>query len=334
MIGRPTSVLHAIPTNLIMGFLGVGKTTAILRLLENKPQNEVWAVLVNEFGSVGIDGAIYSANGTFVKEVPGGCMCCAAGVPMQVAVNRLLREAQPDRLLIEPSGLGHPRRILDTLGGVHFKAVLKLRANLCLVDPRKFSDVRYTSNENFVDQIALSDVLIANKMDLADEISVQQFFDWAAASHPPKTVVAQSTHGKLKAEWLDLPRSPDRKPLFGDAHEYSARASANPRALNPDSRTKPYRLENTGDGFQSGGWVFNKDTVFNFHRLHTWLSRLAPERMKSIFATEKGWFVFNCSDGLMTVTKIHGNRDSRVEFVLPHARWDDFETEIKSCIQI
>ncbi|HBC56865.1 MAG TPA: cobalamin biosynthesis protein CobW, partial [Gammaproteobacteria bacterium] len=78
--------LEAIPTNVITGFLGVGKSTAILNLLKNKPGNERWAVLVNEFGEVGIDGTLFSGKeaektGVFIREVSGGCMCCAAGLP-------------------------------------------------------------------------------------------------------------------------------------------------------------------------------------------------------------------------------------------------------------
>lgn len=65
-----------VPTNIITGFLGVGKTTAILNLLKNKPENENWAVLVNEFGEIGIDGTLMTDQGALIKEVPGGCMCC------------------------------------------------------------------------------------------------------------------------------------------------------------------------------------------------------------------------------------------------------------------
>lgn len=90
------SALKAIPTNVITGFLGVGKSTAILNLLKQKPDNERWAVLVNEFGEVGIDGSLFTGQkteeaGIFIREVPGGCMCCAAGLPMQIALNMLLK---------------------------------------------------------------------------------------------------------------------------------------------------------------------------------------------------------------------------------------------------
>jgi len=110
--------INAVPTNIITGFLGVGKTSAILQLLENKPSNERWAVLVNEFGEIGVDGSLFEgkhqeSSGVYIREVPGGCMCCAAGLPMQIALNQLLQRAKPDRLLIEPTGLGHPVEVLQ-----------------------------------------------------------------------------------------------------------------------------------------------------------------------------------------------------------------------------
>ncbi|MFK5947902.1 MAG: GTP-binding protein [Methylococcales bacterium] len=129
--------LANIPCNLVMGFLGVGKTTAILGLLKQKPKNENWAELVNEFGQIGIEGAIYSAASVTVKEIAGGCLCCAVGLPFQVSINRLLKEVRPDRLLIEPTGLGHPKKVLDILLTGGFKEILQLRASICLVDPEK-----------------------------------------------------------------------------------------------------------------------------------------------------------------------------------------------------
>ncbi len=66
-------------TNLITGFLGSGKTTTIRHLLAHKPEHERWAVLVNEFGEIGIDGALLADSGAVLKEIPGGCMCCVNG---------------------------------------------------------------------------------------------------------------------------------------------------------------------------------------------------------------------------------------------------------------
>ena len=95
--------------------MGAGKTSTILHLLKHKPNHERWAILVNEFGEIGIDGSFFEGqtqkeDGVFIREVPGGCMCCTAGVSMQKALNTILTKVAPDRLLIEPTGLGHPTR--------------------------------------------------------------------------------------------------------------------------------------------------------------------------------------------------------------------------------
>ena len=61
-------------------------------------------------------------QGVFIREVPGGCMCCAAGLPMQVALNQLIARAKPDRLLIEPTGLGHPKEVLQVLSADYYQS--------------------------------------------------------------------------------------------------------------------------------------------------------------------------------------------------------------------
>ncbi|MFU9136483.1 CobW family GTP-binding protein [Erwinia tasmaniensis] len=82
--------------NLITGFLGSGNPP-LQHLLSQKPATEKWAILVNESGEVGIDGALLAESGAILKEIPGGCMCCVNGLPMQVGLNMLLKQAQPDR---------------------------------------------------------------------------------------------------------------------------------------------------------------------------------------------------------------------------------------------
>ena len=179
-------------TNLITGFLGSGKTTSILHLLANKDPAEKWAVLVNEFGEVGIDGALLSESGAMIKEIPGGCMCCVNGLPMQVGLNTLLRQGKPDRLLIEPTGLGHPKQILDLLTAPVYEPWIDLRATLCLLDPRLLLDEKAVANENFRDQLASADVIVANKEDRATAESQAaleawwQHFGGNPACRPPR----------------------------------------------------------------------------------------------------------------------------------------------------
>jgi Ni2+-binding GTPase involved in maturation of urease and hydrogenase len=126
-----------VPTTVVTGSLNSGKTTFISSLIKIKPQNAVWAVLVNEFGAVGLDRialeSAADAQGLHVKQIAGGCMCCVTGGVLALSIAQLLRAVKPDRLLIEPSGLGHPAGLIDALQGEHMKTALQLNAVVCLV---------------------------------------------------------------------------------------------------------------------------------------------------------------------------------------------------------
>ena len=191
-----------IPTHLVLGFLGAGKTTAILNLLKQKPEGERWAVLVNEFGEVGIDGAFLSGQGVAVKEVPGGCMCCVSGVPMQIGLNSLIRFHRPDRLFIEPTGLGHPAQVIETLTGEFYKDAVNLSASVCLVDPRRLEDKRVLASRQFHDQVAVADLLVASKADLCTSAQLAQFESWANTWQPAKRRIGQISGGQLPMAWL------------------------------------------------------------------------------------------------------------------------------------
>lgn len=167
--------------NLITGFLGSGKTTLLRHLLAHKPAQENWAILVNEFGEIGIDGALLRDSGAALKEIPGGCMCCVNGLPMQVGLNMLLKQNRPDRLLIEPTGLGHPRQLLEMLSAPVYQPLLQLNATLTLLDARQLADARVTANENFRDQLAAADAIIGNKSDRWDDNDRQRLQQWREA---------------------------------------------------------------------------------------------------------------------------------------------------------
>lgn len=102
-----------IPVTILTGSLGVGKTTALCKLVAQKPADEVWCCIVNEFGAVGIDAVAIVSNSlqqsnVVVKQIAGGCMCCVLSGPLSAAIAQVIRQVKPDRVIIEPSGLGHP----------------------------------------------------------------------------------------------------------------------------------------------------------------------------------------------------------------------------------
>ena len=102
-------------------------------------------------------------------------MCCASGLPMQIALNMLLMKAKPDRLLIEPTGLGHPKEVIKVLSGEHYHDVLKLENTITLVDARHFSSQKHLDNQTFQQQLEVADILLANKSDLYTDKDIQAF---------------------------------------------------------------------------------------------------------------------------------------------------------------
>jgi G3E family GTPase len=129
-------MLQNIPTHVIAGPLGAGKTSLIKHLLSQKPANERWAILINEFGQIGLDAALLSTaqDGIALGEVAGGCLCCVNGAPFQIGLGRLLRKARPDRLFIEPSGLGHPVQLLNQLREAPWVGVLAVQPSVIVLD--------------------------------------------------------------------------------------------------------------------------------------------------------------------------------------------------------
>lgn len=295
------------PVNLITGFLGVGKTTALLHLLAQRPPGAPWAVLVNEFGQVGIDGATLEQAGVAVREVPGGCICCSAQLPLKVMLTRLLREVKPERLLIEPTGLGHPAGVIDVLRSEDLASAVELRNVICLVDPRQLSDDRYRSLDTYQDQLALADVLVANKVDLATPAELQTFEDFAANCYPPKRLVAQVSQGALDPAWLELPAAgmQSRVPAH-DSHEFITR-----------------------------GWVFAPERVFDLARLKALFAVWAADpnivRAKGVFCIGRDWRLVNLAAGQVDLQSIVYRRDSRVELIVraqPVPDWAAIETAL------
>jgi len=309
-----SQAIQNVPTNVISGFLGVGKTTAILSLFENKPENEKWAVLVNEFGKIGIDGYIYQANGITVKQIPGGCICCAQGLPMLMAVNRLLRETMPDRLIIESSGIGHPAGLLKTLTADNFKSVLTLKAGICVVDARYLRQPAYQKNDLFKEQLQIADILVANKIDLASEYDMQAFNTLAESFSPKKELVTTTLNGRLKTQWLDYP------------HE--TRFQTESFSIRPDNIPEAQSIH-----WQTHTVSFSHEEKFDLGALSSWLSKAKFVRAKGLIQTTEACFLINCVNGEVDTTKLDNSHDNYIEFIHGAITISELEIAVKQCLR-
>lgn len=328
MSSNKTKIL-AVPTNVITGFLGVGKTSAISQLLKHKPANERWAILVNEFGEVGIDGGLFAGlspndAGIFIEQVPGGCMCCASGLPMQIALNQLLIKAEPHRLLIEPTGLGHPKEVLQLLSNPHYQKVLDLQKTITLVDARQLKDQRYTEHKTFNQQLEIADVIVGNKTDLYHENEQQALIDYppisqsAIASKMHKQIYF-TTHGKLPLQWLAGPSSFTKQQANCHHHTHDHHHNHNktelPVAEQPIPECGFISAINEGEGYQSIGWRFSKDQLFNRNKLKAFLSSIKATRVKGVFSTDQGFFGYNISDDGLNENQLNRCEHSALEII-------------------
>lgn len=134
--------MEKIPVNIISGFLGSGKTTAIIKILGQKTTNEQWAVIINEFGKVSIDSQTLrssSSNAGMIFEVSGGCICCSAKGYFLENLEKIVRSGNYTRIIIEPSGLGGIELVSEIVGANH---AFRLMPAICLVDIRSIENLR------------------------------------------------------------------------------------------------------------------------------------------------------------------------------------------------
>lgn len=302
-----------IPTHLFTGFLGTGKTSAIRSLIAQKPQHEQWLIIVNEFGEIGIDGAVLAENGIPVAEISGGCLCCSAGEQMDSTIRAMLKKSTPQRILIEASGLAHAAGIIDELRTPEFAAVLDIAAVFTLIDPRQFIDDNYAQNPLYRDQISVADVLVASKLDLCTSEQIAAFRAQAANLFPPKSRVAEVRNAELDIAWLDTPTA-------------------------EKSRYRIQALPENTLGYQSQGYTFPAGRNFDGEKLTQFFNDL-PQftqglvRAKGVFQVLGTWVWLNWTDGQWGANQIAWRRDSRFELIAQAFDADEIERRLNDALE-
>jgi len=154
--------------DLLFGFLGSGKTTIARRILEQWAPKEKLALIVNEFGDVGVDGDILSGNGIDMVELASGCLCCTLRGSLMSAIEDLTRRKPLDHIVIEATGVAEPEQMLEDFADPAFSARFVIGPITTVVDAARYSKIRPMLGEFFDAQVEKADLIVLNKIDLAE----------------------------------------------------------------------------------------------------------------------------------------------------------------------
>jgi cobalamin biosynthesis protein CobW len=220
--------LARVPCTIVTGFLGAGKTTLIRHVLANA-QGRRLAVIVNEFGDVGIDGEILKACGDAacpqdnIVELANGCLCCTVADEFVPALDAILAKAGIDHIVIETSGLALPKPLVQAFHWPAIKNRVTVDGVVVVVDGAALADGRVAADldalkrqraadsalmhddpveEVFEDQIACADLVVLNKRDLLDEDGLNRARAAIAAALPRGVKVFTASDGKVDQKLL------------------------------------------------------------------------------------------------------------------------------------
>lgn len=307
-------MLQNIPTHVIAGPLGAGKTSLIKQLMAQRPAHERWAVLINEFGQIGLDAALLTqgADGIALGEVAGGCLCCVNGAPFQIGLGRLLRKTRPDRLFIEPSGLGHPATLLRQLSEAPWLGVLALQPCVLVLDAQALAAGKPLPAAQ---QQALNSagLLLLNKSEGLTEEDRQRIIQQL-----PARPVYWTQQAALPLS--ELPGLENRAMAAVD-NVVLPKGLAQLPAIWTDPAS-PICLSQAQEGGWSIGWRWHPSQVFDAARVARWLESLAWRRAKLVIHSAEGWVSANALASLelgsleMTAWQAsEWRQDSRIELI-------------------
>ena len=158
--------------DIISGFLGAGKTTLIKKLFKSSLKNEKVVLIENEFGEIGIDGSFLKESGVEIKEINSGCICCSLVGDFASSMKEVIDTYHPDRIIVEPSGVGKLSDIINAVKNV--EEDLELNILCTVVDGKKAKMQIRNFGEFLKDQIGFAKTIVVTKVDLIDETKLQE----------------------------------------------------------------------------------------------------------------------------------------------------------------
>ena len=190
--------------DIISGFLGAGKTTFIQKLLQESLKGENVVLIENEFGEIGIDSGFLKNSGIEIREMNQGCICCSLVGDFEISLKEVIETYKPDRILIEPSGVGKLSDILSAVKTVSANLPVHLDGAVCVVDSTKAKLYNKNFGEFFDDQIRYATSIVLSRTDIAKEEKVEEAIQIVRALNPKANLITTAIKELTGEKLLDI----------------------------------------------------------------------------------------------------------------------------------
>ena len=216
--------------DIISGFLGAGKTTLIKKLLKEAYADEQVVLIENEFGEIGIDGGFLKEAGIEIREMNSGCICCSLVGDFGTSLKEVVDKYHPDRILIEPSGVGKLSDVIKAVQGVQGDVDIVLNSYTTVVDAKKCKMYMRNFGEFFNNQVEYAGAIIMSRTDIIDEKKAQQAMELLRGINGKAAIITtpiEKLEGKKILEVMEKPVSLEEElmaeevcPECGHVHEH------------------------------------------------------------------------------------------------------------------
>lgn len=216
--------------DIISGFLGAGKTTLIKKLLKEGFQNEQVVLIENEFGEIGIDGGFLKEAGIEIREMNSGCICCSLVGDFGASLKEVVEKYNPDRIVIEPSGVGKLSDVIKAVQGVQEEVDIVLNSYTTVVDAKKCRMYMRNFGEFFNNQVEYAGAIIMSRTDIVDEKKAQEAMELLRSINKKAAIITtpiEKLSGEKLVEVMENPVSLEEEmmeeevcPECGHIHEH------------------------------------------------------------------------------------------------------------------
>ena len=208
--------------DIISGFLGAGKTTLIKKLLKDGFQGEQVVLIENEFGEIGIDGGFLKEAGIQIREMNSGCICCSLVGDFGTSLKEVVTKYNPDRILIEPSGVGKLSDVIKAVQGVEEDVDIQLNSYTTVVDAKKCKMYMRNFGEFFDNQVQYAGAIIMSRTDIVDEKKAMESMELLRSINEKAAIITtpiEKLDGKKILEVMEHPVSLADE-LLKEEHEH------------------------------------------------------------------------------------------------------------------